>query len=58
MIFNNLKLSDLSPELELFLWHIVGYALPKSFDLSTSENGLKVALYQIDFCPVEHFSAL
>ena len=35
MIFNNLELSDLSLELELFLWQIVGRALPKNFDLST-----------------------
>ena len=41
MIFNNLGLS----ELELFLWQIVGRTLPKSFDLSTGGNSLKVALY-------------
>ena len=58
MIFNNLELSDLSPELEIFLWQIVGHALAKSFNLSTGENGLKIALYLIDFFLVEHFLAL
>ena len=51
-------LSDISPELELFLWQIVGFALPKSFDLFIGGDDLKVALWQIDFCYVEHFSAL
>ena len=53
MIFNNLGLSDLSPELELFLWHILGHTLLNSFDLSTEGTGLKVTLCQIDFCPVD-----
>ena len=34
MIFNNLGLSDLSLELELFLWQIVFCALPKDFLLT------------------------
>ena len=42
MIFNNLELSYLSPEIELILLHIVGYVLAKNFDLSTDENDLKV----------------
>ena len=53
MIFNNLKLSDLSLELEHFLRHIVGRALPKNFhivgrvlpknfDLSIGGNELEV----------------
>ena len=58
MIFNNFGLSDLSPELDIFLSHIVGHALPKNFALSTGGNSLKVALYHIDFCPIEHFSSL
>ena len=41
-IFNNLGLSDLSTELDLFLWKIIGCALPKNFDLSTSGNELEV----------------
>ena len=53
MIFNNLGLSDLSPELELFLWHIVGCTLLNSFDLSSDRTGLKVTIFQIDFCPVD-----
>ena len=44
MIFNNLELSDLSLEHELFLWQIVGHALPKTFVLFTSGSGLKEAL--------------
>ena len=40
MIFDNLGLSDLSPELGLFLWQIVGRALPKNFAFSTNENDL------------------
>ena len=53
MIFNNLGLSDLSPELELFLWEILGRTLLNSFDLSTDGTGLKVTLCQIDFCLVD-----
>ena len=53
MIFNNLGLSDLSPELELFLWQILGCTLVNSFDLSTEGTALKVTLCQIDFCPVD-----
>ena len=48
MIFNNLcfrhRLSNLSLELEFFLWQNVDRALPKSFDLFTSGKGLKVTL--------------
>ena len=58
MIFNNLELSDLSLELDIFLWQIIGRALPNNFALSTGGNNLKVALYQIDFFRVEHSSAL
>ena len=58
MIFNNLRLSDPSLELELFLWQIVGRALPKNFVLSIGRNDLKVALCYIDFCPTDHSSAL
>ena len=58
MIFENLELSDLSPELDIFLWQIVDRALAKNFDLSIDRNYLKVALYQIDFCHVEHSMAL
>ena len=58
MIFDNLRASDLSSELDLFLWQIVGCALPKNFALYTDENDLKVALCHIDFCLVEHFLAL
>ena len=43
MIFDNPGLSDLSPKLELFLWNIIGYTLPKNFDLCTDGNDLKVA---------------
>ena len=50
MIFNNLELSDLSPEHELFLWQIVGHASPKAFVLFTSGNGLKVALDRLLLC--------
>ena len=53
MIFNNFGLSDLSPELELFLWQIIGRTLLNSFDLSTEGTGLKVTLCQIDFCPID-----
>ena len=42
MIFDNLELSDLSPELDIFLWKIVGRALPNNFDLSTGRNELEV----------------
>ena len=58
MIFDNLGLSDLSLELYIFLWQIVGCALPKNFALYTGENDLKIVLCQIDFCLVEYFSAL
>ena len=58
MIFNKLVLSYLSPEIEFFLWQIVGYALPKNFDLSAKGNDLKVAFCQIDLCLVKHSSAL
>ena len=58
MIFDNPRFSDISPELDLFCWQIVGCALPKNFALSTGEDYLKVALYQIDFFPIEHSSAL
>ena len=58
MIFNNLGLSYLSLEIDLFLWQIVDCALPKNFDLSTSGNDLKVTFCYIDFCHVEHFLAL
>ena len=51
-------MSDLSLELDLFLWQNVGCALPKSFNLSIGGNSLKVVLCQIEFCLVEHFSAL
>ena len=44
MIFDNLGLSNLSTELYLFLWQIVGLALPKTFTLYTDRNDLKVAL--------------
>ena len=48
MIFDNLcfhhRSSDLSLELEFFLWQNVDRALPKSFDLFTNENELKVTL--------------
>ena len=44
MIFNNLGLSNLSLQLDLFLWQIVGRALPKNFALYTGVNELKVAL--------------
>ena len=53
MIFNNLGLSDLSSELELFLWQILGHTLLNNFDLSTDGTGLKVTLCHIDFCPVD-----
>ena len=53
MIFNNLGLSDLSPELELFLWEILGCTLLNSFNLSTDITGLKVTLCTIDFCLVD-----
>ena len=49
MIFNNLGLVDLSPKLDIFLWQIVGCTLPNNFSVSTSRNGLKAALCQIDF---------
>ena len=42
MIFDKPGLSDLLPELNLFLWQIVGHALPKNFALSIGGNGLKV----------------
>ena len=45
MIFNNLKLSDPSPKIELFLWQVLGRVLPENLDLSTGENDLKIALY-------------
>ena len=43
MIFNNLGLVDFSPELDLFLWQIVGRTLPNNFGLSTGGNELKVS---------------
>ena len=49
MIFDNLGLVDLSPELDLFLWKIACRTLPKNFALSIDGNELKVALCQIDF---------
>ena len=52
MIFNNLGLSYLSPEIEFFLWQIVGCTLPNNFDLSIRENDIKVAFFHIDFCHV------
>ena len=58
MIFENHGLSDLSPELKNFLGQIVVRTLPKTFALSIGGNSLKVALYHIDFCFVEHFSTL
>ena len=58
MIFNNLGLSDLSPEYELFIWQTIGCALSKNFNLSTGINDLKVAFCQINFCLVDNFSAL
>ena len=56
MIFNNLRLVDLSPELDLFPWQTPGRTLPMNFALSTDGNDSKVALFQIDFC-FEHSSA-
>ena len=53
MIFNNLKLSYLSPEIKPFLWKIVGCKLLKNFDLSTNRNDLKVAFCHIDFFHVD-----
>ena len=52
MIFNNLRLSDPSPELELFLWHIVGHALPKNFVFSIGGKVLKGSsfLYRLLLC--------
>ena len=41
MIFDNHGLSDLSLELDLFLWQIVVCSLPKTFVLSTGGNDLK-----------------
>ena len=56
MNFKNLELNDLRNE--LFLWQIIGWALPKKFILSTDENDLKVVFCQIDLCPIEYFLAL
>ena len=58
MIFINVELSDLLPELELFLWQIVGHASLKNFSLFTGGNYLKVAFCHIDFYLVEYFSTL
>ena len=58
MIFDNLGLSDVSLELDFFLWKIVGRALPKNFALYAYGNGFKVALCQLDFILIEDFSAL
>ena len=41
MIFNNNRLSYHSPEIEFFLWQIIGWELPNNFDLSIGENNLK-----------------
>ena len=58
MIFDNHGLSDLLPELKIVPGQIVVCTLPKTFALSIGGNDLKVALYHIDFCFVEHFSTL
>ena len=42
MIFNNLKMSDISPELEFFLRLIVGRVLLKNFYFSIGANELDV----------------
>ena len=53
MIFNIFGLSNLSPELKLFLWQTIGCTLLNSFYLSIEGTSLKVTLCQIDFCLVD-----